>query len=124
MLDCFHSTYSMLVAFYLAARLFMAGYLVTIAMVIPMIRGMMIMQVILALIPSAVWIGSIYIDMPNRLAAIWIAIAIDLCAAMGVVILVRGAKFVSKPLGVWVDRVFEFYPAVNVSTSLTKGIYK
>lgn len=114
MLDAFHSTYSMLVAFYLAARLFMASYLAILAYVIPMIRAMMLLQVALTLIPAAIWIGSIYIDMPNRLAAIWVAIFIDLCAAMGVVLLVRGSKLISKQLAVWVDKAFEFYPAVNI----------
>ncbi|KUJ08616.1 uncharacterized protein LY89DRAFT_691040 [Mollisia scopiformis] len=114
MLDAFNTTYSMLIAFYLAARLFMASYLIILAITIPMIRGMMIVQVILALIPSAIWVGSIYIDMPNRLAAIWIAIVFDLCAALGVVIVIRGAKLVSKRLAAWVDKVFEFYPAVNI----------
>lgn len=114
MLDAFHSTYSMLIAFYLAARLFMASYLLCLAVVIPMIRGMMITQVILTIIPSAIWIASIYIDMPNRLAAIWVAIFIDLCAALGAIMLIRGAKLVSARLGAWVDKVFEFYPAVNI----------
>ncbi|KAE8449698.1 hypothetical protein EG329_007473 [Mollisiaceae sp. DMI_Dod_QoI] len=114
MLDAFHSTYSMLVAFYLAARLFMASYLAFIAAVIPMIRGMMILQVILTLIPAAIWIASVHIDMPNRLAAIWVAIFIDLCAALGVIILIRGAKQLSPRLATWVDKVFEFYPAINI----------
>lgn len=104
----------MLVAFYLAARLFMAAYLAVLAVLVPMVRGMMVLQVILTIIPSAIWISSIYIDMPNRLAAIWIAIFIDLCAAIGVIIVVRGAKFFSKRLAAWVDKVFEFYPAMNI----------
>ncbi|KAF8864446.1 hypothetical protein BDZ45DRAFT_669610 [Acephala macrosclerotiorum] len=114
MLDAFHSTYSMLVAFYLAARLFMASYLAILAYIIPMIRSMLVLQVILTLIPAAIWIASIHIDMPNRLAAIWVAIFIDLCAAMGVVLLVRGSKLISRRLAVWVDKAFEFYPAVNI----------
>jgi low temperature requirement protein LtrA len=104
----------MLVAFYLAARLFMASYLLCLAVVIPMIRGMMILQFILTVIPAAIWIGSIYIDMPDRLAAIWVAIFIDLCASIAVIVLMRGAKNISARFAAWVDRVFEFYPAVNI----------
>ncbi len=52
--------------------------------------------------------------MPQRLALIWVAIFIELCGAMFVVLLIRGSKFIYKPLGAWVDRVFEFYPAINI----------
>lgn len=114
MLDAFHDTYSMLVAFYLAARLFMASYLLCQAIVIPMIRGMMVLQFIVTIIPAAIWIASIHVDMPDRLAPIWIAIFMDLCAPIGVVIVIRGAKAISSRLAAWVDRVFEFYPAVNI----------
>jgi hypothetical protein len=79
MLDAFVSTYSMLVAFYLAARLFMGAYYLILSIVVPMVRAMMITQVIITLIPSALWIASIHVAMPRRLAVIWIAIVIDLC---------------------------------------------
>jgi low temperature requirement protein LtrA len=114
MLDALGDTYSMLISFYLAARLFMGGYYFTLAWVIPMVRGMMLVHVGLTIIPSAMWIASIYIDMPQRLAMIWVAIFIELCGAMFVVLLIRGSKAIYKPLGEWVDRVFEFYPAVNI----------
>jgi low temperature requirement protein LtrA len=114
MLDALGDTYSMLISFYLAARLFMGGYYFTLAWVIPMVRAMMLVHVGLTIIPAAMWIASIYIDMPQRLAIIWVAIFIELCGAMFVVLIVRGSKAISKPLGEWVDRVFEFYPAVNI----------
>ena len=114
MLDAFHSTYSQLVAFFLAARLFMGSYYLILSYIIPMVRGMMIAQAVLTLIPSALWIASIHIAMPNRLAVIWIAIFIDLCGAMLIIFLVRSAKFLNKRLGEWTERVFEFYPATNI----------
>jgi low temperature requirement protein LtrA len=114
MLDAFHETYSQLVAFFLAARLFMGSYYLVLSYTVPMVRGMMIVQAIMTLIPSAIWIASIHIEMPDRLAAIWVAIFIDLCGSMFVILLIRSAKDISKAWQEWCDRVFEFYPAVNI----------
>ena len=114
MLDAFADTYAQLVAFYLAARLFMSSYYFLLASLVPMVRGMMLAHTILALIPGALWIGSIYVDIPQRLALIWIAIFIELCGSMFVVMLIRKAGAISRRLSVWVERVFEFYPAVNI----------
>ncbi|KAF4629577.1 hypothetical protein G7Y89_g8568 [Cudoniella acicularis] len=114
MLNAFEDTYMQLVAFYLAARMFMGAYYFMLIFLIPMVRGMMMAHVILTLLPSALWIGSIYVEMPNRLALIWVAILIDLCGAMAVIFLLRMSKFVSARLEEWVERVFEFYPATNI----------
>jgi low temperature requirement protein LtrA len=114
MLDALGDTYSMLIAFYLAARLFMASYYFCLAWVIPMVRGMMLVHVALTIIPSALWIGSIYVDMPQRLALIWVAIFIELCGAIFVVMIIRNSKMFPKPVGEWLDRVFEFFPAINI----------
>lgn len=114
MLDAFVSTYSQLVAFYLAARLFMASYCLVLAAVVPMVRPMMVTQAFVALIPSALWIGSIYITMPNRLAAIWFAIFIDFTAPMSIVFVIRWSKKVSRRLGERIENMYEFYPAINI----------
>jgi low temperature requirement protein LtrA len=114
MLDAFEDTYAQLVAFYLAARLFMGSYYFILASVVPMVRGMMLVQTVLCLIPSALWIGSIYVDMPQRLALIWVAIFVEQCGAIFVILLIRGSAAISKRLSEWVERVFEFYPAVNI----------
>jgi hypothetical protein len=114
MLDALGDTYSMLIAFYLAARLFMGSYYFCLAWVIPMVRAMMLVHVGLTIIPSALWIGSIYVDMPQRLALIWVAIILELTGAMVVVMIVRSSKVLPKPIGEWLDRVFEFFPAINI----------
>lgn len=114
MLDALHETYTMLVAFFLAARLFMGIYYLVLSYTVPMVRGMMIVQAMLTFIPGALWIASVHIETPNRYAAIWVAIFIDLCGAMLVIFLIRVAKNISKGLAAWTDRVFEFYPAVNI----------
>lgn len=106
--------WTMLVSFYLASRFFMATYLLFLAAVVPMVRPVMICQATLAILPGAIWIASIHVDMPNRLALIWIAIFADLTAPMLVVILVRRGQSISTRLGAWVARTFEFYPAMNI----------
>ncbi|KAB8303193.1 hypothetical protein EYC80_004640 [Monilinia laxa] len=114
MLEAFENTYTMLIAFYLTARLFIGSYFLFLAWCIPMVRGMLIAQSIIIAIPSVLWIGSIYIDLPQRFAIIAIAILIDLTGSVGVMFLARGAKNISTKLGIWADRVFEFYPATNI----------
>lgn len=114
MLDAFQSTYSQLVAFYLAARLFMGSYCFIVSFLVPMVRGMMILQTIVVLIPSALWIGSIYVEMPNRLALIWLAIFMDLTLLMTGIIFVQQSKRISKSLGEFLGRAFEFFPATNI----------
>ncbi|TVY52773.1 hypothetical protein LSUE1_G009743, partial [Lachnellula suecica] len=114
MLDAFNDTYTELVSFYLAARLFMGGYLFVLAMIVPMVRGMMLAHVVLTLIPAALWIASVHISYPLRLAAIWIAIFMDLCGAIFLVGIIRGAKVMGQRVAEYVDRVFEFYPAINI----------
>jgi hypothetical protein len=114
MLDVFNDTYSQLVSFYLAARLFLASYYFLLSFVIPMVRGMMYLHVLITLIPAALWIASIHVDMPRRLALIWIAIVVDLCGFIAAYILMKSKAAMPQCMEKWVDRVFEFYPAVNI----------
>ncbi|KAG4435489.1 hypothetical protein IFR05_009028 [Cadophora sp. M221] len=114
MIEGLHDTYTMLVSFYLASRFFMGTYYLMLAGTVPMVRGVMIMQAILTIIPGVLWIGSTQVEYPQRLGLIWTAIVIDLTAGMLFIVVIRGGKFLSKRLGEWSDRVFEFYPAVNI----------
>jgi low temperature requirement protein LtrA len=75
---------------------------------------MMIAQAIGIAIPSVIWIASIYVDMPQRLALIWISLFLDLFASTVTVFLIRSSHLISDRLAAWADRVFEFYPAVNI----------
>lgn len=113
MLDAFESTYAQLIAFYMAARLFMAVYCLCLAVIVAMVRPMMITQAGVALILCALWIGSIYIDMPNRIAIIWIAIFLDLTGSMFIVLFIRGLKFVSKRAA---ERGTSFMNFIRLST--------
>lgn len=114
MLEAFGETYVQLVAYYLAARLFMGAYFLILAGVVPMVRGMMVGQAIIIILPSVFWIASVHVEIPQRLALIWVAIFWDLCASIFIVFVLRGAKFFPKGIQEWIDGVFEFYPAMNI----------
>ena len=66
----FGETYAPLVAFYLTQRLFQAVYFAMISYMLPLIRGVMVSNVVLVLIASALWIGSIQVDGGSRLALV------------------------------------------------------
>jgi low temperature requirement protein LtrA len=109
-----HNTYTLLVAFYLAARLFNAAHCAMTAVLLPLVKGSMISNCIAIIIPSVFWIASIHVEMPSRLGLIFTALALDLFGPtfiVGAYRYSRSAKteFSSK-LGKW----FEFYPAINI----------
>lgn len=114
MIEGLHDTYTMLVSFYLASRFFMGTYYLALAGAVPMVRGVMIMQAVVTIIPGLLWIGSVHVEYPQRLGLVWTAIFVDLTAGMSIVAIIRGGKNISKRLGEWSDRVFEFYPAMNI----------
>lgn len=43
---------------------------------LPMVRPSMIVQTLLIVIPSAIWISSTHVDYPSRLGLIWAAICL------------------------------------------------
>ncbi|TKA79689.1 hypothetical protein B0A55_04073 [Friedmanniomyces simplex] len=109
-----HRTYPTLIGFYLASRLFNAAYLAFIAIILPMVRGVVLCHVCNALIGSALWIASIHVSYPNRLILIWLALLADILGP----ILVISLKAVSHKFGVTAkerfDQMFEFWPAINI----------
>lgn len=114
MLEAFHESYTMLVGFYLAARLYMASFLFILAFTAPMVRGMMFAQVVINILPLTLWIGSVYLEIPRRFGMIWAAIFMDFCFPVLFIVVFRNGKRISAGLATWVDRVFEFYPAINI----------
>ncbi|KAL2041084.1 hypothetical protein N7G274_006028 [Stereocaulon virgatum] len=110
----FEATYVQLIAFYLAQRLFSVIHFMWVGHLLPMIRGYMIVYSVTIIVPAALWIASIQVDYPNRLALIWVAIFVDLFSVLGIVWLKR-----------WVDAErpgfmsrfrdwFDFFPAINI----------
>jgi low temperature requirement protein LtrA len=114
MLDDLGETYTQLVAFYVTARLFISVYYLALAASVPIVRSIMILQSLLILLPSLIWISSIYVHMPQRLSIIWVVIFLDIFTPWFMLIIIHRAKLFSKRLEELVNRLFEFYPAVNI----------
>ena len=115
--QAFETTWIQLIAFYLTARLFNAAYFAWISYILPMIRGHMILNTILILIPSALWIASIQLEYPARLALVWPAITLDLFGYIPVILLKRYVERPSQsPRGLTgkLAPYFDFMPATNI----------
>lgn len=87
-----HLTYTMAIGFFIAQRFFVGLWYLWVAVLVPMIKGTMILNVVVILISTAFWIGSIHVSWPNQLALIWIAIAIDLFGGSVIIMIVRASK--------------------------------
>lgn len=114
--DAAQNTYVQLVSFYLATRIATAVFYATAACLLPMIKGPMVFQIMGIVTPTALWIASIYVEMPDRLGLIIPALALDL---YGQVFYIRLFKYGQGqvPEGRWkqrLGRMFEFYPAMSI----------
>jgi low temperature requirement protein LtrA len=113
--DAFKHTYTPLVAFYLAARLFMAFSLLWYAYDIPMVRSAMVGHGIMNIIPAAFWIGSIYVEEPARQGLIWPALVLDTFGYSLMIVVQRpGSWLPSQRAIAWVKKKFEFHPGANI----------
>ena len=111
-----NNTYLQLVSFFLAARFLGALHYAVTAFTLPMVKGVMICNIANILVPSALWIASVHVEMPRRLALIWPALAFDTWGQIFSIMLFRyGHKAGdSSRLGRTLNRLFEFYPAMNI----------
>ncbi|KAG8949425.1 hypothetical protein FRC00_008141 [Tulasnella sp. 408] len=75
--SAFYETYAQLVAFYLAARFCVALVTLALALFIPRVRPIMLLNVVTILIPAVFWIGSCFLEENVREALIWLAISFD-----------------------------------------------
>jgi len=114
MASAFEHTYTPLVAFYLAARLFLAVSLCWYAYTIPMVRGSMVANALIMIIPAALWIGSIHIEEPEKQGLIWVAIAFDLFGNMLLIFVQRPSAAMAKILPKSLRERFEFFPGTNI----------
>ncbi|KAL9001171.1 MAG: hypothetical protein Q9169_000355 [Polycauliona sp. 2 TL-2023] len=113
--EAFETTYTMMIAFYLTQRMFQSVYLLWVSYLIPMIRGFMVAQVVIAAISSAIWIAGIHVDYPARVAPIWIALLLDtMVAQIILILLVRRAQRSSTWVGPLFSKWFEFHPSINI----------
>ncbi|KAF2471400.1 uncharacterized protein BDR25DRAFT_285984 [Lindgomyces ingoldianus] len=114
MAAAFTETYAPLVAFYLAARLFIAVSIFWYAWQIPMVRASMIANGIINAVPAALWIGSIHVEEPGRQALIWPAIFLDIFGPPAMITFQRGAGWMSEKFHAWAKKKFEFFPGTNI----------
>ncbi|KAG8940532.1 hypothetical protein FRC04_005214 [Tulasnella sp. 424] len=113
--EAFQGTYAQLIGFYLAARLFIAALNALMAIVIPKVRNIMILNVVMILIPAALWIGSIFVEGEGKKQGlIWVAIVWDLFANIVSVFLIRWSMLISDEFHQKMLRVFSYYPAINI----------
>lgn len=112
--EAFESTWTQLVAFYLTQRLFNCVYYLHIGYLLPMVRGSMIFYAVSIIIPSALWIGSVHLEYPERLALIWVALPIDLFAQPFMMLFTRPEWKSFPRFKSLCDKWFDFYPAVNI----------
>jgi len=114
MASAFEHTYAPLVGFYLAARMFLAASLGWYAWTIPMIRGSMVANAVIVLIPAALWIGSIHVEEPARQGLIWPAIVCDLFGNVVLIFVQRPSARLARLIPKKLQERFEFFPGTNI----------
>ncbi|KAL9085524.1 MAG: hypothetical protein Q9165_007569 [Trypethelium subeluteriae] len=121
--ECFSTTWTPLVACYLAARLFTAASFAGAAYLIPMVRMTMIGQMLAGLLPAALWIGSIHVEsVARRQPLIWVAIVLDIFGVGLTMMLQRSMeKLPTDRLRAWARKSFEFHPGVNLEHRIERS---
>lgn len=116
MASAFDHTYTPLVAFYLAARLFVALSLVWYAYTIPMVRAPMLSTALTITLPAALWIASIHVEEPGKQALIWPALALDTFGSSLLIFVHRPQIWDSHfpRFAAWTKSKFEFFPGANI----------
>lgn len=109
-----HDTYVQLAGYYITARLFLALWAAVTAYLVPLIRGMMISQIIQYLVGVALWIGSTQVEYPKSLGLIIMALAVDICGSSVYITLFRYSKSHNTPTAQRIQKFYEFYPAINI----------
>jgi low temperature requirement protein LtrA len=109
----FESTYTSAIAFYVTQRLFAACWYVGSGMILPQVRGSMLITAIMNTIGCILWIVSIHVSWPNKLAPIFIAIMFDL---FGNVVIITIARKMAAGKLTWTKctKWFDFFPALNI----------
>jgi hypothetical protein len=93
------------------------------AALLPYMRPILIATAVVNASAAAIWIGSIYVELPQRYAMLWVAIAlgnpllgiilmVDWFGYLGLVILIRMSPMVSQRLGEILRNTFAYYPGI------------
>ena len=113
-MEAFDATYATLIGFYLAARLYMALYLILMAVLVPMIRPILLWHIASTALVAALWIGSVHLHYPVQLALIFIAMFVDIIGQTSYVFILILCEKVGGTWKDWCDRSFQFWPAINI----------
>ncbi|KAI9661925.1 MAG: hypothetical protein M1821_009165 [Bathelium mastoideum] len=121
--ESFELTWTPLVSCYLAARLFIVAFFGGVAWMVPMVRATMIGQMLVALIPTALWIGTIHEDsLSRRQPLIWIALAFDIFGMAITMLFQRSMEGLpTERLRQWARKSFEFLPGVNLEHRIDRA---
>jgi len=115
------STYTALIAFYIASRWFSSLFFLWMAWLIPMVRPAMIGSAIVTFLPGVLWIGSTHLPQPARQALIWTAIPLDIFGPTILVLVERGTfPFITDRVTDWCKRTFEFMPGANIEHKIER----
>lgn len=114
------TTYTPMIAFYLASRWFIALYYLWMAYLIPMVRGAMVITSLSTFVPGLIWIASVHVHEPNRQALIWIAIAMDIFGPMLMVGLMRAPNWMGQKYQCWAKTRFDFIPGQNIEHKIER----
>lgn len=103
-------------AFYLTQRMFLMAVYGFTAFLVPMIRGTLIAHVVVGLAASAVYIASIHVTYPYKIAPLFIAVLIDYVGPIFLIWFVRTATAYSERSDACrrIASAFEFIPAMNI----------
>lgn len=118
----FETTYTPMIAFYIAERIFQGLYFLGVAYLVPTIRGSMYCQSISIFVTCALWITSIHVEWPDQLLPIFIALFLDLFGYFIFIVFFRWGqtKAMAQTRGLafsictGVHKMFEFIPAINI----------
>ena len=113
------------IAFYVTARLFIVLLHISFAIILPHMRPIMTVFACVNASAAAIWIGSIYVSIPQRFAILWVAITIGLIpdtpsldvldwfGYLSVVVLIRVAPYFSTWLAEKLKKTFSYYPGIR-----------
>ncbi|KAF2097442.1 hypothetical protein NA57DRAFT_58029 [Rhizodiscina lignyota] len=114
------TTWTPLVAFYIAGRWFGSLYYLWMAYLVPMARSSMIGIAMCNFLPGFLWVGSIYVDEPNREALIWLGLTVDMFGIMTLMMIFRGWSFMPLWFRDWSKKHVEFYPGANIEHKIER----
>lgn len=92
----------------------MALYLLALSFLLPMIRGVMLWHFTTTLLGCILWILSIHVPYPYRLALVFPALLVDVCGQTSYVFLMMLCHKLGGSAQRWFEKAFEFWPAINI----------